>query len=762
MIGNEFRRLFRNRTTWLVIVVILVLQVVLLYKIEIGKEYYEPNRMKSAWKDVVLRLQEESPETVTAEWEMRATEVDCLDMIQSDPSAENVSFMQGFYQGNLNELVRKYESGSYYLYTESPHSEYFLARDILEQLSVKNSQKNYRKNLLENADKMRRVSVLFQEDSFNVRDYELTYSIYSNLPNFSISDDMYRAETRLFSGSVAYVICLVLAFFLCVELFLEEKDEGTLRVTRTCCNGRKKFGYCKMAVLSLSVLGMMLLLYAVRLLVLANHYGLDNWNASVQSIPGCEGCIFSLRVWQYFLFIFLFRYLGVMACTCLIAFFCVLCRNTFFSIGLGAFLMLSQVVLYTTVNQRMGLSVFHFVNLWANLRFDPIVFYINLRFFGLPIPALPVMLLFTLAVAVVFYFLTVRKYGECAAEEKGGGRRRISLLTPKTTSVTLWETGRILWGKKVLLILVAFAVIRGSILIPQIGYDSTDTYYKKYMKQLEGELTEEKEEFISSEELRFADLRQQKMTAKIHAELVKENGFHKTQKRMEHLKKIGKGEFFWDKPFLVLFGEKSLDRKMNRKLLLTALCLLIFTETMIFADDSQKGVLQLLFTAQKRKKAVHCRMFIGFLLAVFAWFAVYAPYMRTVFQKFGAEGFQKPVCSMIGFEKLGMLSVGCYLALTYLGKLLAFLTAAAVIHYLALKTRSVSLTLSCGLIIFVAPLLLCMSDSRIEVIYTPFRLFLSEELYSLPIIVQGGYVVAYLAALILLYRKITRKMLRVV
>lgn len=761
MLKNEWKRLLVNRRTALLVFILVLMQFFLLFKIEIGKEKYTPSQMNRAWNDALAQLEDKSFGEVIDEWELRRLRAEVLDMVEMDFSSENLSFVNMYYKQNLGRLLSDYIGGNYRLYTKKPFDETFLDEEVADKLRLKESQSNYRATLMENAEKMKRVTIFFEKDRYSQKDYNLTYSTYEKTPQYPISNDLFRAETLLFSGSVTYLLCLFVALFLCIGLFLTEKEEGTLRITRTCYRGRKSLGVCKILVLAIAEFCAMLLLFGTRLTVLAIHYGLDDWNAYVQSIPGCEGCIYPLRIWQYYLLIFLFRYLGIMACAFIFAYICIRCKKSFGAISICVLFFATQVLLYTVFSQTSVFSAVHFLNLWSVLRFDPITFYTNLRLFGTPIPAFPVFIIFLCAIIAIFLFLSAGCYGNGRIKEGGAGKKRgLILPVPNTVSLVLWETGRLLWSKKVLPVLVLLLIFRGMILQPQYYFDMNDASYLQYMSYLKGPLTEEKVKFMEEEKNRFSELHEQEISLKSQGELAKEEGFWRACERMEYLKNVPNGEFFGDKSYRVLLGENPEESAFNQKILLVTLCLLLFFETLIFAEDAQYGLFSLLYTTKKGKKSITIRLLSGCFLAIAVWAVMYIPYICEILKKLGTEGINKPICSIVGYERLGKIPVGIYLAAVYLGKLLALLLMAGVIHFLSLRLKSVSLTLACGGVIFVLPLLIYRMDYRASILYKPFLLFLSEKLSEYSVVVQAGYIFVSFVLLFWVYKCIFKKLRR--
>ena len=740
MIQKEWRRVFGTRTILFVMLLFLVIDGVLLVYSEQKNRPYSADAYCDVWTEVDALLRTEDTQSVLERLEQHSKKLEFLEFFVElglgelyeqeemfgTEAKEGIQRMieEEYPEIDIPVLLAQYREGKTLRHTKRPSTERQLYEDVATELRDSVTYPEFRQNLVEDAGKMLRFSVFAKPGTFGYRNVEATLERYQNLPEIKTVPTPAKSVVSLFQGSVSGILSLFFLMYLCIPLYLSEKEEGTIRLTRTCVKGRKTLAGTKLTVFLSGVFFMQLLLYGVRFLLLGVMYGFPGLSASIQSVSGYSGCVLPITIGEYFLLLFLFRYAVLCLCAIAMAFFSTVCAGAKKAYGSMVVFFAVQAVCYYTISATASYGALHFLNLWGMLRFDAVGTYLNLNLFGKPVSCLEAMAIGVGAGCVFFVPFVIRMYcKKPASGSRSEKKKKRKYPVWNTTSVFLHEGRKLFFDQKVLLVLFAVLVVQ---LIRYHGNEpshSTDeVYYEYYMEVLSGPLTTEKESYLKEEALRYQNLHAaDSMDIRAQKELNGEQGFQKAYNRYLHIKSMGEGEFFYDTGYRYLLAEENYRTDMI--LMITAVILLTVTGLGVFCTDTENGMFSLLTTTQKGRKGVKARLVLGAVLTVMIWLLVYLPDFVCTLTQYGAEGLSAPARSIELLAEVEHILLGEYLVGLYLSRLLGVFVVSGAIYLFAYFTKSTAITFFGTMAVFlILPLFSLLSEKMISVLflYAPF------------------------------------------
>lgn len=770
MISKEFRRVFATRRMLLIFLLFFAVEVFLLVFNEKKHSSYPAAAYKTMWTELGARAKTEDTEAMLKELDLQIQKLSFLNDFVSYGIGEETNpigaadegydpwmFLREEYPDiDLEEVLEQYRAGEISLYTGEFSAERDLYKAVVTEFRNSISYPEYREKLVADAQKMLRFPLFSKPGTYGYRNIEATLAKYNKLSQITVVATPAKSVSVLFQGSVPGIMLLFFALFLCVSLYLEEKEEGTIRITRTCPKGRRALAGTKLVVLFLGILLMQCMLYGVRFLALNEIYGFPDLTRSIQSVSGFSSCVMPVSIAGYFLRIFFFRYVVLCFCAVCMAILCSACNDTKSAFA-GIFLLFFvQVVCYYAVSANHTLGAVHFLNLWGMLRFDPIGTYLNLNLFGRPVSCL-LMMGFLAGIGLLIGSLAELGLF-CRKPAAGKQRRKKEYLDGgKTTSLLLHEGRKILLDQKVLWILLLVLVTQlfryGAMEKP---LSVEELYYQYYMEKLNGPITPEKEQFLEEEQRRFRELHSAKASDfDAQRQLIAENGFRRAYQRYQYLINVLDGEFFYDTGYQYLFAEKNY--RADFLLTVTAIALLVLTGASVFGMDAESGMLRLVVTAKNGKKGIRSRLLWGGVVTVLVWLLVYLPDLLQTFRDYGTEGITAPAYSMELLAKAKTMPVWGCLLLLYLIRLLSLFLFGSFVYWVSCKTRSTAVTIFVSLAGFASPALLILLYERLAGGLFFIAPFSGNLLRMYPWAVSGGIVVGYLMMIVLIYGWLVRK-----
>lgn len=722
MFGKEFARVFRNKMFLCGLLILLAFQAILLLWKDSERHAYSPKEYNTAWKEIKGILAENDVESC------------CTQLQEKSKQFDTDRFDEEYVQKNQAELYN----------------------DLYEEMRALQSVGEYRNNVLENGKKLIRFSKNGSMNQFTKRDIQKTIDVYEKLSDSTTVFESYRAVSLFMGERYPIILLLIFALFLCYLLFLYEKEQGTLVLTRSCIYGRKRLAAAKLLTLAADLLIAMLVLYFLRFLILARRYGFGDLCKEIRSVPGFERCRFTLTVGQYFLVAFLLRLVVLYVCAFAFAFLCVVFGSSVLAIGSSLLTIGISVLLYVGIQGTSDQGALHFLNLWGMLRFDAIGSYLNINLFGYPIECLLCIVVLCPVAAVALVIACIECYGKIRALSLKKCLKLPAFLKFR------YRVGLFAFESKRFLMECGFGIVCLMLLAVQIQrygkIDSTvhssERIYKQYMETLQGPYSLEKEQYLEEEKQKLEELIQNDSFGGMRYENQKA-ALLMASERLEYIKNTKSGELFWDYTYRNLI--EKYDRKSMLLEMMTIVVLVILFGSFLFSYDVSNGMMHLLGTTQNRNRDIKYRLLIGGIETAVVTGIVVFPELIFQLTHYGIQGITKPANSIIALENYGSIPLWLFLLLYYLLRLLGVYFACVAVSWLAFQTKSVAASILIALSAFCGIPALVLLDERLEkllFIYTPM---LGSEIIRHKVITVVILMVGYIIGILFCLKQIRER-----
>lgn len=584
--------------------------------------------------------------------------------------------------------------------SEEDRAEY---AEVLSEFNEILGYKEYLQGILEYADKMQNVSIFAQKDSFSYRNIIKMRAEYARMTDIETSPAASLGVECATISAITDLIAVIVIMYICVYLWLKEKEDNIIKLLRTTPKGRKNLVWCKMAVLLSVVSALDVILNGSNILLGKFMYGLGDMGRQLVSVIAYKASIWQITVGEYILLFFLYKFVAYMVAALLISAICCATRST-----LSAYILIiatasASILCYSKISVTSMFQPLKYLNPYGLMRTEEyFADYINLNIFGNPVKLntcvifFAAVLIFASGFTVIKTFLNLRKSIKTSILISFIRKKYIRLTNRavRHTDMFCHELQKILFTQGAFWVITILLCIQVANYLSPAERPLTKElyYYKYYMLELEGEITAEKEAFLENEKLRYYDNNDA------------QKGILRVEEKIQYLKTCGGYILYeggWDE--MTAGNGYYTDLKSAVVVALE----LILALTGIFSMDKQYGMYNLVTTTKKgRRKLQVCRIMIGLLIVTIIVFCNYYFEYKKLWENNGltVNMLSYPACSLshlTGFDS--SVSLGDYMLWLVGIRMLAAVTESCVIYYFSGKIGSLSKTVVIMFIIFAMP-----------------------------------------------------------
>lgn len=641
MICYELQKLFTQKLTVAILVVLLALNGILIYhsaneplsktspitRVHISEvyEYYEGKSSKEIATDI-------------QNW---------LDDYRALWYVDNGGNYHQPTQEQLDEIT---------VFTDRARIDAGIRSQVLSQVQSLSEYKVYLDSVQNTAESLSKSSLYSNENSFYFRNLIKTAATYLPLYDVEVIPSDSSGVKIALEGHVTTILLLFAMVMLVMNLTLSERDEGLLILLKPTVNGRLCMIIAKIMALLFSLLVLTMAFWGTNIVIGEYLFGLGDLRRSIQSLDGYITSPWMISVGQYIIIYFLAKYLSVATVGLVFFLICIILKKRIPACVVGIGILTIELLLYIKIPYHSMLSILRQVNLAALL--DTTEFfsdYLNLNFFSFPISAAFSSLITCILVSVVGSVIACFCWCREESLEIIRRKKQRSGCLGISTSLFRHESYKLLVTCKGGMLLVLLLVVQ------LISYSNLNAYeaeseiwYQYYAKILGGNYNEENAVFIEEEQAFFDSIsvRQQEYTAmaergeishgyasflvsQISPDYSKEEGFLRAKEQYEYLKtqhEEGKTvQFISTTEYNYLLDDTNSDVLDTAKLcFILAVCF-----SMYFTIEDSSGMMQLIQpspigkNAVTRTKLIACSAYlllvcsISFLPRIMASMAIY-------------------------------------------------------------------------------------------------------------------------------------------
>lgn len=593
-------------------------------------------------------------------------------------------------------------------------------KPVLERLAQAENYEAYRKNLVTEAEIKLRLGLFGSPQSFAARSLMRGIKEYEALAGVLPDGIFLGGIELLLSWRLTDYFLLAFSVVASFMLFTYEKAVGLRKLTQPTRCGHWGLFCQKCGASVVLMTSGFLALYGVNGVISGILFGFKGISCAAQSIYGYAGCPARISVEVLLLQIVALKYLWALSILMLTI---LLCSLTGRAVIAAASMTICAVVSFLMGESRsLWLRIVSLSQLAGIEQLYQGAVYLNL--FGYPIPRVPVAVGFLLALG--FGCFLTGGVAFCKMEgAKEYKQRSVTLLSwGNHTNLFAHECVKALITWKGALILLLFLIVQFMACqrIP-IHYSEQEVYYRNYSQILEGKPSDEKTAFLETEQSRLDDLSHQLVeigrtyppdsaqyesaTVDIRNQLRAQLAFEMAKLQYEGLQ-IGQS-YLYQTPYTVLFGPDSMrEDTVNFGKLFFVIILLLFV---LFAEEKETGVRILQVTAGRTRVILCHKTIICAAYAVLATLIAFLPRYIAVFHTYAGLDLAAQASSIMWWAEIpAVFSVGGYIAVILLGRILLTGGAAGIVCCISNMTGNSIMTLIISIVLLMLPigvLLLC-------------------------------------------------------
>ncbi len=650
-------------------------------------------------------------------------------------------------------VQKQYEKMKELSFTADEYERVQALRKLNRQVTVLQSYEDWLEEIEERAKRQERISIFQREDPFSDRNARKTAEDFADLKGVSpvlINSGGFLAGIS-FAGTDGMVLGLL--FYMALFWFYREKEQGLTALLLPQARGRTPLAVARLLALFLGSICVNLSFWGENLLLSCLQYGAPVWRSPIQSVEGYENCVLQVTVGEYLMLFLTGKILTVFLLALIFTFFCLRFRRSALIFLAAGLLMALSLALCQSGDGRF---VFQYINLIPLMQVNPIFqTYFNLNLFSWPVNRIPLSLGVVAVLTVFFLAADLYGFGCQKPSSVNSKRKRKKKTLPGFPRGGLLgqEVYKCLIMQKGLLMVMIFAALQGYLFFQDGEYPGADEiYYRQYMEQLSGPVTEEKLATLRRENARLRSwektLEEGRRKYENHEmaegewnallQTVQNNtrssaAFSRVAARWIYLKEYGKktGEnpgFVYETGYesLAGLGKEGYDEDMQQgiRLLVISLALCSGTFTVEFSD----GMIQLLGgTVRGRMETVNRKLVLLTALSVLLFLMTYLPDLIKIIQTCGLPQLHTS-CGAIPSMASFPMKLWQYLALLYLLRYLFYFCILLMIAALSIWLKDTGKTMAVASLFFLFPQMLHLLGITLADCVS-FNVFLSGNLF---------------------------------
>ncbi len=751
LIYYELKKVLSKRVFLIILPLCLVINVFLLYRSQTSDEYNSyylySNEYNTLIDEYAAYEAEEGYALVTNELDAY-TIANYMDLLaQAEDESEALSYEQ---------ILESYAESSPEAYAQAEELnssggsvntwELQFLYIIQSQYEYIESYPSFISEMYDRAEKQSSVSVFGDSSSFSNKNLYKTAEDYAHLENITLTIGNGTAVTELSSYTMADWFVIAIVFMSCVYLFSYERDKGLLSIVRSTKNGRLATAVSKVTALFIITAAVSLVFFAADFATLGAVYGTGDLSRSIQSISDFRNCAYALSVWQYLAVTALVKAMAMASLAAVVAMVFVLLSSPALTYLLCVVIAAAEYLLYTLIDSTSSLNLLKYINIFYLMDSGELIgTYRNLNIFSNALTAVNVQLIVWAAVFAVCSVLT------CVRFTVHGQVRKTSVVASlleriKTrfgrmrgsTKVFAGETYKFLFQNRMavlILLLIVYCVYSSFGTVRYTYEDESDASYKTYMEYLEGELTDEKAEYIAEQQEYMDGLRARQADIANDTEIsdsaksIMLNSINNTLStegaalervqtqyaRLLELQSQGVAVAFIDENIYESFVSNAVREWNNFTLLIVAL---IIALPSIFTCEYKTSMIYLIRPTKHGKLPLYSsKLWIAFITLVISFAAVYTPYFVRFVRTFGTGSMSTPLACLSDDLSDTALTILSAQTIKMAGYFAAALAAAAVILMLSVLLKGTLAAMTLSSVLLLIPSLALYSAESVRVGY---------------------------------------------
>ncbi len=604
------------------------------------------------------------------------------------------------------------------------------AIEIVRSEVISNTQYyDYLKNIQVTADRLNSVSIFENQTGFSANNINKTAHDMAKMQDVTIRIGAQKGVLLFTGNSASDVLILLTILVLVYFIFFDEKENSLFAITKTTPLGTTKTYYAKLAVLLINVIVLWCVLFIINGVFAVSYYGLGDVQRSIQSIGAFYESDIQTSVLGMLCIMFVARVIGSFALGLIIMLLTTKTKNMVSFAGI-TLLLFGIGYLFTGISAQSVFFPLKYINLYTVFNPQTVLMqYTNLNFIGFPINTKPLMILWGIFMLCVPILLGNIMYKRDFNSSQAIRFVRLfkQRFSKKHTSLIGLEFHKMRIYNKTTALLLAYVLLQVILINSSSFYIGPEEhYYSNYMSILQGEINDEKIDFIKKEkqqldllaaqntllnekyangEISYAEL--QKALNQNTLSPYRQNAFQRVYSQYEYIVENSNAHFLYDTGYKILLG---IDEQQQDYWYIGALMLCIMLSlcmSNIFALEHSSGMIVLLRTTKNGGKAtVKAKIIASCILTTIVFLITYLPQLFVILKCYGSKNITAPLNSIPMFAEAGVCSVLGGILLSFFVRYIVSLSVAFVVLGISKWVRKNIYVLALSLFLFAFPLLM--------------------------------------------------------
>lgn len=476
----------------------------------------------------------------------------------------------------FEEYYDLYQSGDYLKFTDSLEQEKILIDEIYTEWKKVSGYKDYLSSIQKNKEVLSSISIFGgqKQDTYSARNLQKSAADYTHLTDKHIQFTPSKSVTRAMDNVWIDIFLFLLVMAFVGSLITEEKEKKLFLITRSTKYGILHSIGAKLMALLIHCFFITIVFYCVSLVFSYYSTGAFNLSANLQSISIYMESSLNISIAQYILLSIITKAVLLFGIGTILISFSIVSSIVVVPFLIGCVIAGISTILYIWIPAGSLWSILKYLNPVGLIKTQNLYGgYLNFNVFQYPVSRQTlsfVVLIIICAVGIASNLVLFWRMQD-------GEIKKISLpflMSFKPHVYVVWhEAYKILITNRVLIILLIFVLLLGGKSLEQTYKPSEkELYYQDMMSKLEGELTQEKEQLVLSEQKRYQDafLKIDEIDKMTEAQQLSKNAadalkyqanitisfypaFQRVEMQYQHIKEYG-GAFVYDTGYLYLFG----------------------------------------------------------------------------------------------------------------------------------------------------------------------------------------------------------------
>ncbi len=756
LVKFEFLKLFNKRLFVICLLLFMVFNtVVLYYSQSIDLEISILHKYSDDYEQTIKEISDLNSEDAKAvlHSKLRVVEIAIqLDSLAENEDEQHLEYVESMLVEYQQESPKEYEQAQYLDLTrqELLDRRTYLS-ELVSQSEYADTYDTFIGEMKQRADNQKKFSIFAKKGSFAYNNIEKTPTDFENLkgvkPQVGNNSVVENATTFVLTDFLVFA----LVFLMCIYIFTYERDKELYGLIRTNKNGRLPLIVSKLIVLVFTAFAVSIVYYLSDIVVSGLYTGFGDMSRCIQSSSMFMNCNLNLSVWQYLVIWCFSKAVTMCVIAVVLAFIFVLIKNTATIVIATASLILFESVLHSAIESNSPLNMLKYINFFYFVGGNNVFGnYRNVNFFSKPVNLMSIYIVLMPLLFVIFVAVTCTLFAKKNQFSSGsvlaGVLEKVRVKFSKVKGSTKVFSGECFKHYKgsmailavLLLMFVAYTNFTDNIsLVYTSGQDSA---YNVYMKELEGELTKEKEKLLEKEQAYFDGLYEQlneiSMDTTLSAEektaqksvidsILKTKGaaFNDIMQQASYIKEVGQ-KYDITPEFINKSVYKKLVENPTREwqYFTLLLAMIIFVSSNVFAYEHKKQMANLIRCTKKGKlRLVVNKIAVATLTTIVSYVLIYLPYYINFIRTFGTTSFDSPLIFMQSFSEINSTTtINQMVFLTSAVHIIFALMALMLVVMLSQVSKSNILCIIVSSVVLLVPCLLCRNAITVR-LFTTFQ-----------------------------------------